>query len=419
MRPPLRALPGRGAPRPRRARGWTWLAAIDGVLDDDAIVVGDSAMCCYYGALGGLPAQRPRSFLHPTGFGTLGYAVPAAIGATLACPDRRVLALSGDGGLMFTLPELASAAALGIPLPVVVFLNEGYGEIRNEMVEAGFAPVGVDLPAARPPRRRARARLRRDARRPPRRARRRELERRVRAPRADRDHGARGSPGVTKPPYMTVTWNDPVSGRPGYLVIDRLIDGASGGGLRMRAGCTVEEVADLARAMSLKEAVAYDPGDRYTPFGGAKGGIDCDPYDPDAFGVLRRYVEAMRPVPRAPLGDRRGLRPAPGDDRRGRRRRPGCAPRSTPRCCGSTTPTRGWQRLRAAFAVDVDGIGLGEVVGGYGVAQAALAALERLALAPARHACGRPGLRVDGRRDGALPRARGRARGRDRRPRTG
>ena len=143
---------------------------IDGVLDDAAIVVGDSAMCSYRGALGGLPSQRPRSFLHPAGFGTLGYAVPAAIGASLACPDRRVLALSGDGGLMFTLPELASAAALGIPLPVVVFLNEGYGEIRNGMVEAGFAPVGVDLPHPRPPRRRARARLRRDARRPPRRA---------------------------------------------------------------------------------------------------------------------------------------------------------------------------------------------------------------------------------------------------------
>jgi 5-guanidino-2-oxopentanoate decarboxylase len=123
-----------------------WLAAVDGVLDDDAIVAGDSAMCCYYGALGGLPVQRPRSFLYPTGFGTLGYAVPAATGAALACPDRRVLALSGDGGIMFTLPELASAAALGLPLPVVVFVNEGYGEIRNEMVDAGFEPVGVELP---------------------------------------------------------------------------------------------------------------------------------------------------------------------------------------------------------------------------------------------------------------------------------
>jgi acetolactate synthase-1/2/3 large subunit len=103
-------------------------------------------MCCYYGALGALPAQRPRSFLYPTGFGTLGYAVPAATGAALACPDRRVLALSGDGGLMFTLPELAAAAVLGLALPVVVFVNEGYGEIRNEMVDAGFPPVGVELP---------------------------------------------------------------------------------------------------------------------------------------------------------------------------------------------------------------------------------------------------------------------------------
>jgi acetolactate synthase-1/2/3 large subunit len=127
----------------RQAAPWLdWLPAIDA----DAIVAGDSAMCCYYGALPALPVRRPRSFLYPAGFGTLGYAVPAAIGAALACPDRRVLAISGDGGLMFTLPELASAATLGLALPVVVFVNEGYGEIRNEMLDAGNPPVGVDLP---------------------------------------------------------------------------------------------------------------------------------------------------------------------------------------------------------------------------------------------------------------------------------
>jgi thiamine pyrophosphate-dependent acetolactate synthase large subunit-like protein len=131
----------------RHAAPWLdWLAAIDGVFGGEAIVAGDSAKCCYYGALGALPARRPRSFLYPAGFGTLGYAVPAAIGAALAFPDRRVLALSGDGGLMFTLPELASAAALGLALPVVVFVNGGYGEIRDEMIAAGNAPVGVDLP---------------------------------------------------------------------------------------------------------------------------------------------------------------------------------------------------------------------------------------------------------------------------------
>jgi thiamine pyrophosphate-dependent acetolactate synthase large subunit-like protein len=143
---PQRAAEVRAALEPqvrKQAAPWLdWLPSLPG----DAIVAGDSAMCCYYGALPALPAHRPRSFLYPAGFGTLGYAVPAATGAALGCPGRRVMALSGDGGIMFTLPELAAAAALGLALPVVVFVNDGYGEIRNEMVEAGNAPVGVDLP---------------------------------------------------------------------------------------------------------------------------------------------------------------------------------------------------------------------------------------------------------------------------------
>ena len=187
---------------------------------------------------------------------------------------------------------------------------------------------------------------------------------------------------MSSPPYLSVTWHDPVSGRPGYLVIDRLIDGGSGGGLRMRAGCTLEEVADLARAMSLKEAVAYAPGDRYTPFGGAKGGIDCDPYDPDADGVLVRYLEAMRPYLERhwATGEDLGLRQEALDAaavRVGLRSSVDAALRRL------DDPDAGLRRLREAYAVDVDGLSLGEVVGGYGVAQAALAALDRLGLAPA------------------------------------
>jgi glutamate dehydrogenase (NAD(P)+) len=187
---------------------------------------------------------------------------------------------------------------------------------------------------------------------------------------------------VTRPPYMTVAWHDPVSGRPGYLVIDRLIDGASGGGLRMRAGCTVEEVADLARAMSLKEAVAYTPGDRYTPFGGAKGGIDCDPYDPGADGVLRRYLAAMRPFLERhwATGEDFGLRQEAID---AAAVAVGLRSSIDAALLRLDDPDAGLARIRAAFAVDVDGFGLGDVVGGYGVAQAALAALARLALAPA------------------------------------
>jgi glutamate dehydrogenase (NAD(P)+) len=178
---------------------------------------------------------------------------------------------------------------------------------------------------------------------------------------------------------MSVTWHDPVTGRPGYLVIDRLIDGAAGGGLRMREGCTLEEVADLARAMTLKEAVAYDPADRYTPFGGAKGGVDCDPYDPHALGVLRRYVEAMRPFLERhwATGEDFGVRQDTLDEIVAQ---VGLRSSIDAALLRLDDPDAGLARLRAGFAVDVDGIGLGELAGGYGVAEAALAAIERLGL---------------------------------------
>ncbi|HEY6397840.1 MAG TPA: 5-guanidino-2-oxopentanoate decarboxylase [Solirubrobacteraceae bacterium] len=122
------------------------LAAIREATARDAIFTADSAMACYYGALPALPVYAPHGFIYPSGFGTLGFSVPAAIGAKLAAPERQVVALSGDGGLMFTVAELASAAALGLSLPIVVFTNRGYGEIRQEMADRGDEPVGVDLP---------------------------------------------------------------------------------------------------------------------------------------------------------------------------------------------------------------------------------------------------------------------------------
>lgn len=115
---------------------WTELmAALTPLVDERTVVAGDSAMVCYYGALSGLPVHRPAGFLYPAGLGTLGYALPAAIGACLADPDIRVLALLGDGGLMFTAPELAAAAQLRLPLPILVVDNGGYGEIHDEVTE--------------------------------------------------------------------------------------------------------------------------------------------------------------------------------------------------------------------------------------------------------------------------------------------
>ena len=157
------------------------------------------------------------------------------------------------------------------------------------------------------------------------------------------------------------------------------------------------------------------PRRRYTPFGGAKGGIDCDPYDPDARGILRRYVDAMRPFLERhwATGEDLGLQQDMIDEVFAEA---GLRSSIEAALLRLDDPERGLRRLREGFAVDVDGIGLGEMIGGYGVAEAALAALEHLALRAGGDARGRPGLRLDGRRDGALPRAGGRPRGRDRRP---
>ena len=118
-------------------------AAIRSCLDDNTVVVCDTSMLCYNGIMPARFASTPRSVLNPTGYATLGYALPAGIGAKLAQPDRRVVVLSGDGGILFTLSELSVAVDHKLPLPIVVVNNRGYGEIRQAMVSRGIEPFGV------------------------------------------------------------------------------------------------------------------------------------------------------------------------------------------------------------------------------------------------------------------------------------
>ncbi|HEU4974159.1 MAG TPA: thiamine pyrophosphate-binding protein [Baekduia sp.] len=130
------------------SRPWAGIAtALESALTPGDVLCADNAMVAYNGLLGSVRLGAGSRFLFPSGFGTLGYALPAAIGAKLGRPDRRVVAVLGDGGIMFSLAELATAAALGSPLPVIVSVNGGYGEIRREMEAAGFPPLAVDLPA--------------------------------------------------------------------------------------------------------------------------------------------------------------------------------------------------------------------------------------------------------------------------------
>ncbi len=111
----------------------------------EAIIVGDSTQPVYSGNLT-FNANRPRSFFNATtGYGTLGYGLPAAIGAKLAAPERSVVALIGDGGLQFTLAELASAVEARTGIIVLLWNNYGYVEIKRYMQQRDIEPIGVDI----------------------------------------------------------------------------------------------------------------------------------------------------------------------------------------------------------------------------------------------------------------------------------
>ncbi|MGW7664617.1 Glu/Leu/Phe/Val dehydrogenase dimerization domain-containing protein [Streptomyces sp. NPDC054756] len=177
-------------------------------------------------------------------------------------------------------------------------------------------------------------------------------------------------------PFLSLTWTDHVTGRQGFLVVDRLVRGVSSGGLRMRPGCTLEEIAGLAAGMTLKEALHYDPEARYVPLGGAKGGIDCDPRDPEAYGLLVRYLRAMRPYVETlwTTGEDLGLS-QDVVDRAAREAGLVSSVQAVYPLLDDEAAAR--RRLAEAFAVDVDGIGLDELVGGCGVAESVLTALDR------------------------------------------
>lgn len=108
-----------------------------------AIIVGDSTQAVYAGNYY-CDAPRPRSWFNAaTGYGALGYAPPAAVGAALAEPETTVVCLVGDGGLQFSLAELGSAVDARTRVLFLVWNNDGYQEIENYMLESGIEPEGV------------------------------------------------------------------------------------------------------------------------------------------------------------------------------------------------------------------------------------------------------------------------------------
>ena len=114
------------------------------VLPRDGIVVNDQTGINYWMEWH-FPVLQPRTFLYPIGSATLGYGVPAAIGAKVACPDRAVVAVIGDGGFMFSVNELSTAVKYGLGIVFLVMNDERFGAIKY-LQDAIFGKYGeVDL----------------------------------------------------------------------------------------------------------------------------------------------------------------------------------------------------------------------------------------------------------------------------------
>ena len=118
------------------------LPRLRGVLPEDTIIAADMTEMSYL-ANEVFPVRMPRCWLHPMGFGTLGYALPAAIGAMLGCPGRPVVVIIGDYGLQYTLAEIAVACELALPLVILVWNNEKLHAIEKDMIRRRMEPVAV------------------------------------------------------------------------------------------------------------------------------------------------------------------------------------------------------------------------------------------------------------------------------------
>jgi 5-guanidino-2-oxopentanoate decarboxylase len=127
---------------PRALSKLAVINAIRAAMPPDGAVFSDMTQLAYFGNYA-YPTDAPGGWFHPSGYGTLGFALPAAIGAKIAAPARAVLALAGDYGLQFTLNELMTAVEAAQGLPIVIWNNSALGQIREDMEGAQITPIGV------------------------------------------------------------------------------------------------------------------------------------------------------------------------------------------------------------------------------------------------------------------------------------
>ena len=122
-----------------------WVEAVRSAIARDGILVTDMTQMAYV-SCGLYPVYEPRTFLFPNGYGTLGFGLPAAIGAKIACPDKQVVCMVGDGGFQYTMGELGVAVQERVGLPIVLFNDNTYSAVKEaQKWERGGRYKAVDL----------------------------------------------------------------------------------------------------------------------------------------------------------------------------------------------------------------------------------------------------------------------------------
>lgn len=120
------------------------LEVIRQALPRDTIVCSDMTQIAYV-ANEVFPAYEPHTWIHPVGFGTLGFALPAGIGAKFGRPEKPVAVLIGDYGLQYTMNEIGTAVEHKLPVVILVWNNDLLGAIHDNMVVHGIQPNAVTL----------------------------------------------------------------------------------------------------------------------------------------------------------------------------------------------------------------------------------------------------------------------------------
>ena len=120
-------------------------AAVRAALPADAVLTGDSSQVTYFGSVHFFDLPAPRRFCYSPGYATLGYGLPAGLGAAIGRPGAAVAVLLGDGALMFSVQELVTLVEQRLPVPVIVVDNGGYQEIKDQEAARGIPPIGVEL----------------------------------------------------------------------------------------------------------------------------------------------------------------------------------------------------------------------------------------------------------------------------------